>query len=559
MLKRNMFLKRITAVTLAMSMVISFAACGTKNSTAKKQTEKEPESVAADIATNLNVIDDNYRNYYEIFVYSFCDSNGDGIGDIPGLISKLDYINDGDDSTDTDLGANGIWLMPIHPSASYHKYDVMDYYDIDKAYGTLDDYKQLLKECNDRGIKVILDLVMNHSSNLHPWFKEACKYLKTLAPDQEPDASACKYVNYYTFSRTQESGAYYPVEGADGWYYNAQFSSNMPDLNLNNPDVRKEFEDIAKYWLDMGVGGFRLDAIKEYFSGNTPANVEVLKWFSSYVKSVNPDAYIVGEAWSGDYYEYLASGIDSVFDFNYADYSGFLASIVQDNVEEYNGKYLANSLAYSLKMIKEKNPNGIMGTFYSNHDMNRPAHYLAFDENKIKMDIGLESILNGSCFYYYGDEIGLGGAGDDENKRSPMIWSSKDDTGITNGPTNMDPNYVINRFKSVEEQQKDEKSIWTYTRDAIKLRNIFPEIARGDVTVIDEVKDDDIFAVKKTYNDSSIIILANTSSTDKKTVELPSDKYSFESIRGMLATDKKPYETKDGKIVLPPFSIVVLK
>ena len=557
MIKMNVF-KRVTAVALATTMAVSFAACGTEKSTGSKTTEKEPESVAADIATNLNVIDDNYRNYYEIFVYSFCDSNGDGIGDIQGLISKLDYLNDGDDSTDTDLGVNGIWLMPVNPSTSYHKYDVMDYYDIDKAYGTLDDYKQLLKECNDRGIKVILDLVMNHSSNYHPWFKEAGKYLSTLAPGQEPDPAACKYVDYYTFSRTKESGAYYPVDGTTDWYYNAQFSPNMPDLNLNNENVRKEFEDISKYWLDMGVGGFRLDAIKEYFSDNTPANVEVLKWFSSYVKSVKPDAYIVGEAWSGDYYEYLTSGIDSVFDFNYADYSGFLANIVQDNVEDYNGKNLANCIVYSQKMIKEKNPNGIMGTFYSNHDMNRPAHYLAFDEAKIKMDIGLESLLNGSCFYYYGDEIGLGGAGDDENKRSPMIWSSTDDTGITKGPANMDSNYVINRFKSVEEQQKDDKSIWTYTRDAIKLRNIFPEIARGEVAVIEEVEDEDIFAVTKTYNDSQVIILANTSSTEEKEVTVPSDKYSYDKIRGMLATDRKPYQAKDGKIVLPPFSIVIL-
>ena len=260
MIKMNLF-KRVTAVALVTTMAVSFAACGTEKSTGSKTTEKEPESVAADIATNLNVIDDNYRNYYEIFVYSFCDSNGDGIGDIQGLISKLDYLNDGDDSTDTDLGVNGIWLMPVNPSTSYHKYDVMDYYDIDKAYGTLDDYKQLLKECNDRGIKVILDLVMNHSSNYHPWFKEAGKYLSTLAPGQEPDPAACKYVDYYTFSRTKESGAYYPVDGTTDWYYNAQFSPNMPDLNLNNENVRKEFEDISKYWLDMGVGGFRLDAI----------------------------------------------------------------------------------------------------------------------------------------------------------------------------------------------------------------------------------------------------------------------------------------------------------
>jgi 1,4-alpha-glucan branching enzyme len=116
----------------------------------------------------LNIIEDNYRTYYEVFLYSFYDSDGDGIGDIKGLIEQLDYINDGDPDTDTDLGFNGIWLMPIMPSNTYHKYDVKDYYDIDPEYGTLSDFKRLVDECNKRGIKLIIDLVLNHSSQLHP-------------------------------------------------------------------------------------------------------------------------------------------------------------------------------------------------------------------------------------------------------------------------------------------------------------------------------------------------------------------------------------------------------
>lgn len=545
--------KKIISAVLAGIMCIGLSACSDK-----KSTEKEVETVAPDIATELNVIDDNYRNFYEIFVYSFCDSDGDGIGDIPGLISKLDYINDGDDTTDTDLGMNGIWLMPINPSPTYHKYDVMDYCDIDKAYGTLDDFKKLVEECDKRGIKLITDLVMNHSSDHHKWFTEACDYLKSLAPGETPDVNVCPYVDYYTFSREQKSGNYYEIEGTE-WYYNAQFSSNMPDLNWDNPKVKTEFENIAKFWLDLGVGGFRMDAVKEYYSGNTPQNVEVLKWFNSYVKSVNPDAYIVAEAWSGDYYEYLSSGIDSAFDFGYANFDGDLANIVQDKTAEYNGSYLADNLIYSVNTVKSKNETGIMAPFFSNHDLDRPAHYLAFKEEKLKMDFGLLSMMNGSPFYYYGDEIGLGGAGDDENKRSPMIWSDSDETGITRGPVNMQPQYVINRFESVEQQQKDEDSIWCYVRDAVKLRNIFPEIARGDVEKIEQVEDEDIFAVKKTYNGSSIIILANTSSKDEKKVELSREENGYTNIKGMLAAlDKEPYQTED-TIVLPPFSIVILK
>lgn len=553
--------KELFASVAIGALCLGICACGTTDKKdVSKETDKkvEVETVAPELATELNVVDDNYRNYYEVFVGSFYDSNGDGLGDIQGLISKLDYINDGDDTTDDDLGMNGLWLMPVNPSPTYHKYDVMDYYDIDSGYGTKEDFKQLVEECNKRGIKVIMDLVMNHSSDHHEWFLKASEYLESLAPGEEPDENVCPYVGYYTFSRTKESGNYYQVGNSD-WYYNAQFSSNMPDLNWDNPKLKEEFENIAKYWIEeYGVGGFRLDAVKEYYSGNTPKNVEVLTWFSQYVKSIKPDAYIVGEAWSGDYYEYLASGIDSVFDFNYASFDGHLANIVQDNNKEYNGRYLADNLVYSLDTIKSKNPNGIMAPFYANHDLNRAAHYLAFKEDKIKMDAGLLSIMNGSPFYYYGDEIGLGGAGDDENKRSPMIWSTTDDTGKTRGPVNMQSAYVINKFGSVEEQLKDDSSILNYVKNAVKIRNMFPEMARGDVEIIDGV-DEEIFAVRKTYEGSSIIVLANTSSADEKEVKLDRTENGYTNIKAILAVgDDEPYQTED-TIVMPPFSIVVLK
>ncbi len=550
----------ISVMAITGLICVGMTGCG-DTKTAKDETPAVPEveTVAPEIAEELNVKDDNYRNYYEVFVGSFYDSNNDTMGDINGLIEKLDYINDGDDTTDTDLGMNGIWLMPVNPSPSYHKYDVMDYYDIDKAYGTMDDFRNLVAECDKRGIKLIIDLVMNHTSTKHEWFVTASEYLESLEPGQEPDPAECKYVDYYIFTKEKKSGAYYQV-GNSEWYYNGGFSPDMPDINWDNPEVKTEFENIAKFWLeDVGVGGFRLDAIKEYYSSNTPANVEVLTWFEDYVKSVKPDAYVVGEAWSGDYYEYLKSGITSVFDFNYADIQGTLSMIVHDRDESYNGQYLADGLIYSQNTVKEKNPEGIMAPFFGNHDINRAAHYLAFEEEKIKMDFGLLSMMNGSPFYYYGDEIGLGGAGDDENKRSPMIWSSTDDTGKTRGPVNMQSEYVINRFASVEEQQKDENSIWTYVRDAVKLRNIFPQIARGDVEDITSVTDDDIFAVKKTYEGSSILILANTSSEDTKEVELSREENGYTNIKGMLATgEEKPYQTED-TIVLPPFGIVILQ
>ena len=167
--------------------------------------EKEDTSTALGIMRKYNKvqpqeIDDNYRSCYEVFVYSFYDSNGDGIGDLKGLTERLDYINDGDPSTDTDLGCTGIWLMPIMPSPSYHKYDVTDYMDIDPQYGTMEDFKAFLEAAHQRGIDVIIDFVMNHTSSDHPWFQEASGYLRGLEAGAEPDLAACPYVDYYNFS-----------------------------------------------------------------------------------------------------------------------------------------------------------------------------------------------------------------------------------------------------------------------------------------------------------------------------------------------------------------------
>ena len=171
--------------------------------------------------------DDNYRTYYEVFVYSFCDSNGDGIGDIPGLVSKLDYLQ--------NLGIRGLWLMPIHPSSSYHKYNVEDYYAIDPAYGTMEDFETLIAECEKRDIHVIIDLVLNHTASEHPWFKEAVSYLQNLPAGAEPNVEECKYLDYYFFSKEAGAGTR-PVEGTE-WFYEGMFDFTMPDVNFASEEL----------------------------------------------------------------------------------------------------------------------------------------------------------------------------------------------------------------------------------------------------------------------------------------------------------------------------------
>ena len=194
----NRLAGRLTAVALTAAMAVSMlagCAAGGKNTETAAKKEYKPSAMEQMNAKNdPNVIQDNYRTCYEVFVYSFFDSDGDGIGDLKGLTEKLDYIE--------GLGCNEIWMMPIMPSPSYHKYDITDYMNIDKQYGTLDDFDALITECHKRNINVIIDFVINHTSNEHPWFKAAADYIKSLPDGAEPDSSECPYVDYYNFSKT---------------------------------------------------------------------------------------------------------------------------------------------------------------------------------------------------------------------------------------------------------------------------------------------------------------------------------------------------------------------
>lgn len=254
--------------------------------------EKEAEMMKVNDLV-ADIIDDNFRSCYEIFVYSFYDSDGDGIGDIKGVTSKLDYIS--------DLRCNEIWLMPIMPSTTYHKYDVKDYKNIDEQYGTMEDFEELVSKCHEKDIHIIIDFVINHSSSQHKWFTTASEYLKKLEENEEPNPTECQYVDYYNFSRENKPG--YCQLSNSNWYYEARFWSEMPDLNLANKSLRKEITDTVQFWLDKGVDGFRLDAVKEYYSDSSKESIDTLEWFTQLVKEKKNDAYLVGEAWT-DYTSY---------------------------------------------------------------------------------------------------------------------------------------------------------------------------------------------------------------------------------------------------------------
>ena len=510
---------------------------------------KEPE---------LNVIDDKYRNFYEIFVYSYCDSNGDGIGDIQGLISKLDYLNDGDDTTDTDLGINGIWLMPMCQSTTYHKYDVVDYKSIDSEYGTLEDFKQLVEECHARGINVIIDMVINHSSSQNKWFQDACAYINGL-DGKEPSVEECPYFDYYNFTQNADGSVYYQV-GESDWYYEAQFWSGMPDINLESELVRAEFAEVTQFWFDMGVDGFRLDAVGEYYTGETGRSVDALNWFVDMVRSQKEDAYLVGEAWDvmQVYEQFYASGIDSMFNFDFSQQSGVIANAVKktDGVD-------ASTFGRKIEKLEERfsgyNENYIDAPFYTNHDTGRSAGYYAgeFSPAQTKIAGAMNMFMTGASFIYYGEELGMKGTGIDENKRAPMQWSSDPEAeGMCDGPAAMES--ITMKYGSLEEQLEDPLSIYNYFKQAIRLKNMYPEIARGSVDFIDEISTEDICVFNKQWEEENIWIIYNISQNEN-VVDVSSLSDSKLKICGSLLTQEGELALEDGKITMSPYSIVLLR
>jgi glycosidase len=496
----------------------------------------------------LNIIDDNYRNYYEIFVYSFYDTDGDGIGDLNGVTEKLDYIQ--------DLGFNGIWLMPIMPSTSYHKYDVVDYCDIDEEYGTLDDFQTLLDEAHARGIRVTIDFVMNHSSSENAWFKEACAYLKTLGEDEEPDVSACPYVEYYHFSKEAKDG-YCVVTGTD-WYYEAQFDYKMPDLNLACEALRAEFEQIADFWIDLGVDGFRMDAALHYEENDTSFNTGVMNWFYNYCLSKNPDFYMVSEVWAAkstiaDYYGSLTP---SMFNFDVSSAEGVIVKTVRSGS---NASKFVDAMVDYQTTFGEENPDYIDAPFLTNHDQVRVANNLTGDTNNLKMAAGLLLTMNGSPFVYYGEEIGMKSTGQqDENKRLPMVWSKTDSTGMTAGPAGCDQDFEAAKA-GVDEQEEDETSLLNYYKRALRIRNENPEIARGTVEKVKELCSGAQAAVTKTYEGSVIGIVYNISAEEAAEINLSGTVLEGMSIRGYLSATGEEVTMDGQNLHMPADTICILK
>ena len=509
-------------------------------------TAERTEQAIAEIKKLGSSPDDNYRTFYEIFVYSFCDSNGDGIGDLQGVISKLDYLE--------ELGINGIWFMPIHPSQSYHKYDVRDYYDIDPDYGTMADFEELMAECQKRDIHVITDLVLNHTGNDHEWFTTACKYLQDLPAGAEPSVEECPYFGYYFFSKEAGSG-YHQIPGTE-WYYEGMFSPHMPDLNLANEAVLDEIRAIMQFWIDKGVAGFRLDAAKEFYSGSISSNVEVLAWIQETAVSLKPDCYLVAEVWEnfGTIKQYYVSGITSIFNFAFGNSNGKIAQVLRAAGTPGTVATYATALETADKGYSESNPNYIDAPFLSNHDVGRIAGFVNRDEDRIKVAGAMNVFMSGSCFIYYGEELGMLGSGNDPSKRAPMLWNEARDNGTTNPPPECElpEEYPLG---SLQVQQGDDYSVYNYYRQAIAIRNALPVISHGRTTCETALNVGCVSAQRKTWNDESCIILMNIDTVEAQ-VDLSG--YADWSVAATLTVNENSVTVDGTNLTIPAYGVVVL-
>lgn len=414
---------------------------------------------------------------YEIFIRSFYDSNNDGCGDFRGIAEKVDYLK--------SLNVGVVWLMPFNKTDSYHGYDVKDYKAVCEDYGTMEDFEYMVETLHNNGIKVVMDLVVNHTSSSNQWFVNA-------------QNSIGNYHDYYLWGNNRPAIGYSLWSynsNAKEYYYHCFSSSNMPDLNYNNKNVWSAVDDVADYWLDNGVDGFRLDAAmhiddsvsSDGVHSDTKENTITHQWwqhFENHIKEKNPSAFCVGEVWAESSMQSTQArffaDLDSDFDFYLMSEIKSMAKGTKKSIAKFAQNY-TDMITTQAESTPDVNKTTINSTMLDNHDVNRLAYDLGGNTTQLKFAAAVQMTLPGMPWIYYGDEIGQQGGGSDSsydpNRREAMDWyKNRDGEGATYmnkirswGTSEKFTN--ANDGISVEEQEGVSGSLLEYYKTLTSIRN----------------------------------------------------------------------------------------
>jgi len=477
-------------------------------------------------------VDDNNRVFYEIFVGAFSDSNGDGIGDLRGIINRMDYLNDGDPASGLSLGVEGIWLTPIFKSPSYHKYDVEDYYQIDSQFGTMEDLQELIDLCHQRGVKIILDLVINHTSTRNKWFSN----FRSAHLMQNPNNI---HYDFYTWLNVDDAipagRAFAKVTGRE-LLYEANFSEAMPELNFDHEGVRQAMLDVALYYLNMGVDGFRFDAAKYIYYGDNERSADFWEWYIGELRKVKPDVYTVAEVWDGDAVVDRYLPATSCFNFTASQVAGIIAETAGGGDVNRFTKYV-ETYVNGIAAISE---NALPTLFISNHDMDRAAGYLTMASGRMKVAASLYLLSPGSPFLYYGEEIGIrgsrGGANTDANRRMAMLWGDGDTVKDPVGTT-----YTKQSTYTVKDLARMSDSLLNHYKQLIMIRKANPEIARGEYKAL-AFTGTKVGGFTSTWRGGTVAVLHNTTDSEKKVDLAGATEMTFDTLAAVVGAGQATLE-----------------
>jgi glycosidase len=484
--------------------------------------------------------------YYEIFVRSWYDTNGDGIGDLNGVTAKLDYLQ--------RLGVSGIWLMPINPSPSYHGYDITDYRAINPQYGSMADFERLVREAHERGIKIVMDLVINHTSNRHPWFEAA----------RDPHS---RYHDWYTWAKPDTDLKAISATGGSAWHalpggstdskqhYLGVFTGEMPDLNYDDPAVRKAMVAVGKFWLKKGVDGFRLDAAQHVYLdfetdwGSVSVLQKNLDWWREFdraMKAANPHAWLVGEVWQqnpADLAPWMGA-LDAVFDFP-------LAARLTESAKQERDRDIGATLA----RIGNAYRAAARGRFdnaplLSNHDTERVMSQLDGNIDHMRIAAAMLLTLPGHPFVYYGEELGMRGQKPDPHLREPMRWYR---AGKGAGETTWEGwSAGDGPAVSVEAEENVSVSLLDWYRMLIGWRRDVPALRDG---VPHDWRDANMQVAAWELDDphGDVLVLHNLSGKPQ-TIALPAKRFHT-----LLKHSRADTKIAGGRLTLPPYGSAILQ